>query len=120
MPAQLNTIGKSPKGNRKIDFQPGLCYTEYRKSTLYGEVQMTKKKIKSVVNKADPMGLLEMQCPEDEYAPEIERIFARTRKGMTADEIAQVIHAVFLEMFDESIDTKLCDDMAHEMLSPNR
>ena len=120
MPAQLNTIGKSPKGNRKIDFQPGLCYTEHRKSTLYGEVQMTKKKIKSVVNKADPMGLLEVQCPEDEYAPEIERIFARTRKGMTADEIAKVIHAVFLEMFDESIDTKLCGDMAHEILSPNR
>ena len=44
-------------------------------------------------------------------------IFARIRKGMSADEIANVIHAVFLEMFGESIDTKLCDTMASEMLS---
>ena len=44
-------------------------------------------------------------------------IFARIRKGMSADEIANVIHAVFLEMFGESIDTKFCDTMASEMLS---
>ena len=36
---------------------------------------------------------------------------------MSADEIAKVIHAVFLEMFNESIDKTLCDTMAKEMLS---
>ena len=78
---------------------------------------MTKDIIKSVVGKADPMGLLELCCPADEYDSEVEMIFARIRKGMSADEIAKVIHAVFLEMFSESIDTKLCDTMASEMLS---
>lgn len=78
---------------------------------------MTKDIVKSVVDKADPIGLLGMCCPADEYDSEIEIIFARIRKGMSADEIAKVIHAVFLEMFNESIDTKLCDTMACEMLS---
>ena len=74
---------------------------------------MTKDIVKSVVDKADPIGLLGMCCPADEYDSEIEIIFARIRKGMSADEIAKVI----LEMFSESIDTKLCDTMACEMLS---
>lgn len=78
---------------------------------------MTKDIVKSVVDKADPIGLLGMCCPADEYDSEIEIIFARIRKGMSAGEIAKVIHAVFLEMFGESIDTKLCDTMASEMLS---
>lgn len=78
---------------------------------------MTKDIVKSVVDKADPIGLLGMCCPADEYDSEIKMIFARIRKGMSADEIAKVIHAVFFEMFSESIDTKLCDTMACEMLS---
>ena len=78
---------------------------------------MTKDIIKSVVDKADPIGLLGMCCPTDEYDYEVEMIFARIRKGMPADEIAKVIHAVFFEMFSESIDSKLCDTMACEMLS---
>ena len=87
------------------------------KSILNGGTRMTKDIVKSVVDKADPIGLLGMCCPADEYDSEIEIIFARIRKGMSADEIAKVIHAVFLEMFSESIDTKLCDTMACEMLS---
>lgn len=81
---------------------------------------MTKDIIKSVVDKADPIGLLGIRCPADEYDSEIKMIFARIRKGMSADEIAKVIHAVFLEMFSESIDAKLCDTMACEMLSLDR
>ena len=80
---------------------------------------MTKNVIKSVVDKNDPVGLLGLGCPEDEYEPEIDRIFARIQAGMTVKEIAGIIHAVFLEMFNESIDRKLCDIMASEMLSYN-
>ena len=50
---------------------------------------MTKDIVKSVVDKADPIGLLGMCCPADEYDSEIEIIFARIRKGMSADEIAK-------------------------------
>ena len=83
---------------------------------MNGGAQMTKDIVKSVVDKADPIGLLGMCCPADEYDSEIKMIFARIRKGMSADEIAKVIHAVFFEMFNESIDKMLCNTMAKEML----
>ena len=101
----------------RVDFQPTLCYTEGRKKHLERRAQMTKDIVKSVIDKADPIGLLGLCCPTDEYDSEVEMIFARIRKGMSADEIAKVIHAVFFEMFSESIDTKLCDTMVYEMLS---
>lgn len=44
---------------------------------------MTKQMIKSVVDQFDPIGLLEMNCPAEEYDAEVERIFARIRKGMS-------------------------------------
>ena len=78
---------------------------------------MTKDIVKSVVDKADPIGLLGMCCPADEYDSEIEMIFARIRENMTVRELSDIIRAVFLEMFDESVDTNLCDTMACEMLS---
>ena len=42
---------------------------------------MTKDIVKFVVDKADPIGLLGMCCPADEYDSEIEIIFARIRKA---------------------------------------
>ena len=36
---------------------------------------------------------------------------------MSVKDISDVIHAVFLEMFDECIDTKVCDAMAYKILS---
>lgn len=40
---------------------------------------MSKQMIKSVVDQFDPIGLLEMNCPAEEYDAEVERIFARIR-----------------------------------------
>ena len=76
---------------------------------------MTKNIIKAVVDKADPMGLLAVHCPTDEYDSEVEMIFARIRNTMTEIEIAEIFHAVFFEMFNESIDKTLCDTMAKEL-----
>ena len=78
---------------------------------------MTKDIVKPVVDKADPMGLLAVHFPTDEYDSEVEMIFARIRNTMTEIEIAEIFHAVFFEMFNESIDKTLCDTMAKEMLS---
>ena len=35
---------------------------------------MSKQMIKSVVDQFDPIGLLEMNCPAEEYDAEVERI----------------------------------------------
>lgn len=77
---------------------------------------MTKNGIKSVIDKTDPIGLLALHCPKDEYDIEAEMIFTRIRENMTAGEISDIIHAVFLETFNESIGTKPCNSMAQEIL----
>ena len=51
---------------------------------------MTKQMIKSVVDQFDPIGLLEMNCPAEEYDAEVERIFARIRKGMSVKDISEM------------------------------
>ena len=78
------------------------------------EIMLAKEKIRDVVNRYDPMGLLDI-CPEDEYDPEIELMIARVEKGMTVEELAGIVHAVFLEMFEESLDSGLCVAMAEEI-----
>lgn len=75
-----------------------------------------KEKLRDIVNRYDPLGLLDI-CPEDEYDPEIELIYAHMKKDMTVEEMAGMIHAVFLEMFEESLDSGLCVAMAREILS---
>ncbi len=75
--------------------------------------------IKEVVDKNDPMGLLSMGCPEDEYKPEIDRLSLRIREDMTKEEISTIIYNVFLDMFSQPIDKALCDKMAQEILSEN-
>ena len=77
---------------------------------------MIKNIIKAVVDKHDPEWLLRAGCPDDEYDPEIKMIFARIRNDMKVQEIAEIIHAVFLKMFNDSLDADLCNIMAREML----
>jgi hypothetical protein len=87
--------------------------------TEYKFVPSMNVMIKNVIDKHDPMGLLAMGCPDDEYKPEVDRLVERIRDGMTEAELSTVIYDLFLEMFSEPISKDLCDKMAHEILSEN-
>jgi hypothetical protein len=50
-----------------------------------------------VVNREDPVGLLGMDAPEDEYDPEVKDL-VKWRGAVTADQV----RAVFLRWFGES------------------
>jgi hypothetical protein len=52
---------------------------------------------RTVVNREDPVGLLGIGAPEDEYEPEI-RDLIKWRKAVTAEQVS----AVFLRWFRES------------------
>jgi len=52
---------------------------------------------RTVVNREDPVGLLGMGAPEDEYDPEV-RELVKWRKAVTAEQVS----AVFLRWFGES------------------
>jgi hypothetical protein len=50
-----------------------------------------------VVNREDPVGLLGMGAPEDEYDPEVKDL-VKWHEGVTADQV----RAIFLRWFGES------------------
>jgi hypothetical protein len=73
--------------------------------------------IKNVIDKHDPMGLLALGCPDDEYIPEVKRLAPQIKKDMTEQELSTLIYDVFVEMFEMQIDKALCDKMAQEIVS---
>ena len=60
---------------------------------------------REVVNEVDPVGLIGMGCPEDEYDPEIEDLI-KWREPVTADRVAQV----FVRWFGPESGTMLASE----------
>lgn len=61
--------------------------------------------VKKAVDRFDPIGLLSMGCPDDEYAPEIERIVQRLSavKTLSLDRVQTILHETFVEYFDQEL-----------------
>lgn len=56
-----------------------------------------------VLNKFDPISLLALGAPEDEYAEEAKQILWNVNPEMSAKEIDQVIKKIFIDSFDVNI-----------------
>jgi hypothetical protein len=54
--------------------------------------------VKEIVDRLDPIGLLALGCPDDEYAPEIERIAQRlaTAKALSLEMVQTILHETFV------------------------
>lgn len=63
----------------------------------------TVDRIKAVIDKWDPVGLLALGCPEDEYTPEAAEIAKLTAPSPSTDELAEGIRRVFTEYFGEDV-----------------
>ena len=57
------------------------------------------KEVKQLVNKADPLRLLQQGAPSDEYDQEIAKVLAHLHKCETVDELRRSVFAIFLESF---------------------
>ncbi|QHJ70909.1 DUF1871 family protein [Planococcus halotolerans] len=57
--------------------------------------------VKSIIDDWDPIGLLDLGCPEDEYDPEIRDIVALLPHVKSVDELALRIRQVFIKWFEE-------------------
>ena len=55
-----------------------------------------------IVNAADPIGLLAMDCPPDEYGPEIPIIAARVLDASSETDLRRSVHKIFVDWFDLS------------------
>ncbi|MBI4450438.1 hypothetical protein HY642_00555 [Candidatus Woesearchaeota archaeon] len=63
----------------------------------------SKARIRAVVNKHDPICLLKLGCPKDEYDPEVELLVRHVIAAKTTSELRDKVHAVFVRMFDAKI-----------------
>ena len=57
--------------------------------------------VESAINDADPIGLLELGAPSDEYAPEIGTIVPRLASVKQPDDVAAVLHSEFIRWFGD-------------------
>ena len=69
---------------------------------------MTKKislrnRVRDIVNKYDPITLLESGCPIDEYDPEVKKIIPLFQIVKSIDQLQDLIYEIFVSMFDEKI-----------------
>lgn len=59
--------------------------------------------VREIVNKEDPIGLIEMEAPSDEYDPEINAVLRKLRPSESVESLQAMIHAVFVEWFGADV-----------------
>ena len=64
--------------------------------------EMLVKALERAINEADPIGLLDLGAPSDEYAPEIGTIIPRLVNAQDVDEVTAVLHEEFLRWFGDN------------------
>jgi len=62
--------------------------------------------VKKYIDELDPMGLLEMECPPDEYELEIGAILPVAMRTESPEELAKEIQRVFKYYFNEDCVTQ--------------
>ena len=60
---------------------------------------MDYKQIEKVVNKYDPIGLISMGMPQDEYSPEIKELQNSIKMGQKQEEIEKIVIKIFEKWF---------------------
>ncbi|MCS7074815.1 MAG: hypothetical protein NZ108_10150 [Bacteroidia bacterium] len=71
-------------------------------STRMNPVQLEElyEKVQAIINEIDPVGLIDLGCPQDEYEPEIKNFLPKLH-GKSRSEIQEIVYKVFSNMFDE-------------------
>src|SRR5262245_60733127 len=58
---------------------------------------------------ADPMSLIAMGAPDDEYDPEVSTILPRLREARTAADVQRIVHEEFVRWFGADLVGPLTD-----------
>jgi hypothetical protein len=71
------------------------------RQALKKKYQVLRKIVDSAIRHDDPMGLLEMGSPSDEYDPEVGSILPRLKEAETEDQLCSIVHEEFLHWFGD-------------------
>ena len=70
--------------------------------------------LKKIINENDPVGLLAMNAPEDEYDPEINNILKKLTKNYTLEDIKKIVFEEFIKWFGKNT-LKNCEQQLHRI-----
>ena len=59
--------------------------------------------VSHLLREADPLGLIAMGAPADEYDPEISTILPRLREANAAGDVQRIVHEEFVQWFGADI-----------------
>lgn len=59
--------------------------------------------VRAEINKADPIGLISMGAPKDEYSPEVEEIVKNFNSLRDLKEVEALVYKTFVKMFDSRL-----------------
>lgn len=59
--------------------------------------------LRNIVNKVDPINLIRIGCPDDEYDGEAHEILGLIPEAKSLEQLTELIHAVFVKWFDEEM-----------------
>lgn len=74
----------------------------------FNEVQL-------IINEWDPIGLMDLGCPPDEYTPEIKDILGQLPEATSVDDLAIRVREVFIKWFKQAIPLEECHPIAAEI-----
>lgn len=78
------------------------------------------EKIRKEINNWDPIGLLEIGAPKNEYEQEIVKISSKIMLENNKDKLGEIIYEIFLEMFDDCVFNKTieeCVEIAEKIIN---
>ena len=65
--------------------------------------------VSHLLREADPIGLIAMGAPADEYDPEVSTILPRLREARAAVDVQRIVHDEFVRWFDADLVGPLTD-----------
>ncbi|WML45434.1 DUF1871 family protein [Neobacillus sp. PS3-40] len=68
---------------------------------LKGKYNDAFEVIQEIINEWDPLDLLSLDCPDDEYESEIQRIVSATLNKDNADKMAEKINEILYKTFGD-------------------
>lgn len=69
---------------------------------MHRPTKLKRNKLMELINEWDPIGLIMMSAPQDEYAPEVDRIFEKLEQGMSVEEVFKLIDNTFHYYFNNN------------------
>lgn len=72
-------------------------------------------KLREIVNNHDPIGLIEIGCPIDEYDPEVKTIIVKLDLAKTEEDIHNLIFNEFTEWFGDMVKKENLSKMANDI-----